>query len=134
MAMIAEMSPAAAGRIETAAESADVISTPCHTVAQRAFARTHLVLDLSELGMTASPALSRTDQAQAGLHEPCVLLKLGEIVLKGRNRQQFERLLQNNIRVAATDLGVGIRLWQRDGVIVLNPAPAGNPEATPTSG
>ena len=69
------------------------------------------------------PALSHTGHAQAGLHEPCVLLKLGEIVLKGKNRQQFERLLQNNIRLAAADAGVSIRLWQRNGVIVLNPAP-----------
>ena len=30
-----------------------------------------------------------------------MLLKLGEIVLKGRNRQQFERILHGNIRVAA---------------------------------
>ena len=75
------------------------------------------------LVMTAVPALSNTDHARAGLHEPCVLLKLGEVVLKGKNRQQFERLLQNNIRLAAADVGVGIRLWQRDGVIVLNPAP-----------
>ena len=74
-------------------------------------------------GMTAMPALSHTGHARAGLHEPCVLLKLGEIVLKGKNRQQFERLLQNNIRMAAADMGVGIRLWQRDGVIVLNPVP-----------
>jgi len=68
------------------------------------------------------PALSHTGHAQAGLHEPCVLLKLGEIVLKGKNRQQFERLLQNNIRLAAADLGMSLRLWQRDGVIVLAPA------------
>jgi len=81
--------------------------------------------------MTASPALSHTDQVQAGLHEPCVLLKLGEIVLKGRNRQQFERLLQNNIRLAAADLGIGIRLWQRDGVIVLNPVAADDPKQDP---
>ncbi|MDR2988421.1 MAG: tRNA 4-thiouridine(8) synthase ThiI [Nocardiopsaceae bacterium] len=74
--------------------------------------------------MTAVPALSQTGHAQAGLHAPCVLLKLGEIVLKGKNRQQFERLLQNNIRQAVADLGIGVRLWQRDGVIVLNPAPA----------
>ena len=32
--------------------------------------------------------------------EPCVLLKLGEVVLKGKNREQFERRLQNNIRAA----------------------------------
>jgi tRNA uracil 4-sulfurtransferase len=73
--------------------------------------------------MTAMPALSHTGHAQAGMHEPCVLLKLGEIVLKGKNRQQFERLLQNNIRLAAADLGVSVQLWQRDGVIVLNPSP-----------
>jgi thiamine biosynthesis protein ThiI len=52
-------------------------------------------------------------------HEPCVLLKLGEIVLKGRNRQQFERMLHDNIRRAVRDIGVGVRVWQREGVIVL---------------
>jgi len=56
---------------------------------------------------------------QNNLHEPCVLLKLGEIVLKGRNRQQFERLLHDNIRRAVRDLGIDIRVWQREGVIVL---------------
>ena len=83
--------------------------------------------------MTAVPALSHPDHARAGLHEPCVLLKLGEIVLKGKNRQQFERLLQNNIRLAAADLGVGIKLWQRDGVIVLNPSPAADEGQTATA-
>jgi thiamine biosynthesis protein ThiI len=48
-----------------------------------------------------------------------VLLKLGEIVLKGRNRQQFERLLHDNIRRAVRDLGIEVRVWQREGVIVL---------------
>jgi tRNA uracil 4-sulfurtransferase len=51
--------------------------------------------------------------------EPCVLLKLGEIVLKGRNRELFERRLQNNIRAAVKGLGIGIRIWQREGVIVV---------------
>ena len=74
--------------------------------------------------MTALPAISVSDHAQARLHEPCVLLKLGEIVLKGKNRQQFEKLLQNNIRLAAADLGISLRLWQRDGVIVLSQSPA----------
>jgi tRNA uracil 4-sulfurtransferase len=80
--------------------------------------------------MTAVPALPVTGHAQplpvaspGRLHEPCVLLKLGEVVLKGKNRQQFERLLQNNIRLAVADLGLGLRLWQRDGVIVLTPVP-----------
>jgi tRNA uracil 4-sulfurtransferase len=69
-------------------------------------------------------------QAQEGwgavpLHEPCVLLKLGEIVLKGKNRQRFERMLHDNIRRAVRDLGVGIRIWQREGVIVLRVVPPG---------
>ncbi len=51
-----------------------------------------------------------------------MLLKLGEIVLKGKNRQQFERLLQDNIRRAVRDTGIGIRIWQREGVIVLRVA------------
>jgi thiamine biosynthesis protein ThiI len=77
--------------------------------------------------MPATPSLDAATAAaarrraadEATLPEPCVLLKLGEIVLKGRNRQQFERLLQTNIREAARELGFGIRLWQRDGVILL---------------
>ncbi len=71
--------------------------------------------------MTALPVTALTEPAESCAGDPCVLLKLGEIVLKGRNRQQFERLLQNNIRLAVADLGIGLRLWQRDGVIVLSP-------------
>ena len=52
-----------------------------------------------------------------------MLLKLGEIVLKGKNRQRFERLLHDNIRRAVRDLGIPLQLWQRDGVIVLTVAP-----------
>jgi thiamine biosynthesis protein ThiI len=74
--------------------------------------------------MTAVTAISPAGPPSAGLREPCVLLKLGEIVLKGKNRQRFERLLQNNIRLAVEDLGIRVRLWQRDGVIVVNPAVA----------
>jgi tRNA uracil 4-sulfurtransferase len=55
----------------------------------------------------------------AALPEPCVLLKVGEIVLKGGNRYHFERLLQQNIRRAVRDLGVGVQLWNRNGVMVL---------------
>ncbi len=70
--------------------------------------------------MTA-PLVATTVEADAagGRYEPCVLLKLGEIVLKGRNRQQFERLLHENIRRAVKDSGVELRVWQREGVIVL---------------
>jgi thiamine biosynthesis protein ThiI len=53
------------------------------------------------------------------LAEPCVLLKLGEIVLKGRNRQRFERMLYDNIRAALRDVGVNVDVWRREGVIVL---------------
>src|SRR5260370_30154437 len=74
------------------------------------------------LVMTALPVATPTEQDRSFPTEPCVLLKLGEIVLKGRNRQQFERLLEKNIRLAVADLGLGLRLWQRDGVIVLSPA------------
>ena len=45
-------------------------------------------------------------------------------MLKGRNRQQFERLLHDNIRRAVRDLGVEVRVWQREGVIVLRVAGA----------
>jgi thiamine biosynthesis protein ThiI len=51
--------------------------------------------------------------------EPCVLLKVGEIVLKGGNRQYFERLLQANLRRALRDVGPVVRVWNRNGVIVL---------------
>src|SRR5579859_3023656 len=51
--------------------------------------------------------------------EPCVLLKLGEIVLKGRNRQQFEHILHGNIRAAARDTGVPVEIRQRKGVVLL---------------
>src|ERR1039458_6160288 len=70
---------------------------------------------MSALPLTGQVVPSRG----AALREPCVLLKLGEIILKGKNRQQFERLLQDNIRRAVRDLGIPIRLWQREGVIVL---------------
>ena len=59
------------------------------------------------------------EPAHAALAEPCVLLKVGEIVLKGGNRHHFERILQGNIRRAVRDLGVGVRLGHRSGVIVL---------------
>ena len=55
----------------------------------------------------------------AGLGELCVLMKLGEIVLKGSNRKLFERRLHNNIRNSVRDLG-DIRLSQRGaGVIIV---------------
>jgi tRNA uracil 4-sulfurtransferase len=77
---------------------------------------------MSVLPVANQPASCPPESVAAALHEPCVLLKLGEIVLKGRNRQQFERLLHENIRRAVRDLGIELRVWQREGVIVLRVA------------
>jgi len=86
-------------------------------------------MSVTSLTTPAAPHAAQatpTAAAAAGpLREPCVLLKLGEVVLKGRNRQRFERMLHDNIRRAVRDLGVGIRIWQREGVIVLRVAPPG---------
>jgi thiamine biosynthesis protein ThiI len=60
-----------------------------------------------------------------------VLLKLGEIVLKGGNRQQFERMLQANVRKAMAELGVAVRLWQRNGLIVVRIAKDADPPVAP---
>jgi tRNA uracil 4-sulfurtransferase len=86
---------------------------------------------VQEKAESIQPDSIHAESVQRGASEPCVLLKLGEIVLKGKNRQQFERLLQNNIRLAVGDLGIGLRLWQRDGVVVLSPVldPAGGAKA-----
>ena len=54
--------------------------------------------------------------------EPCVLLKLGEIVLKGRNRQQFDHMLQSNLRAAIRETAIPVELRPRDGVILLRVA------------
>jgi tRNA uracil 4-sulfurtransferase len=72
--------------------------------------------------MPVTPLADRAVPAVGTLPEPCVLLKLGEIVLKGGNRQQFERMLQSNIRRALGEVGTPVRLWQRDGVIVIRVA------------
>jgi thiamine biosynthesis protein ThiI len=55
----------------------------------------------------------------SALGEPCVLLKLGEVVLKGNNRELFERRLQANIKAALKDVGVKVDVRQRHGVIAL---------------
>ena len=72
--------------------------------------------------MSTTPLADPAAAAAGTLPEPCVLLKLGEVVLKGGNRHQFERMLQANIRRAIADAGGQVRLWQRDGVIVIRVA------------
>jgi thiamine biosynthesis protein ThiI len=64
----------------------------------------------------------RVPDGPPGPDEPCVLLKLSEIVLKGRNRQQFERILHGNISTALRDTGVPVEMRQREGVILLRVA------------
>jgi thiamine biosynthesis protein ThiI len=55
----------------------------------------------------------------------CVLLKFGEIVLKGRNRALFYGQLRRNVTRLLRDLGP-LELRQRGGALaVLSPAPAG---------
>ncbi|MEV6981380.1 tRNA uracil 4-sulfurtransferase ThiI [Sphaerisporangium sp. NPDC051017] len=55
----------------------------------------------------------------SALGEPCVLLKLGEVVLKGKNRELFERRLQANIKSALKSSGVRADVRQRHGVIAI---------------
>jgi tRNA uracil 4-sulfurtransferase len=69
--------------------------------------------------MSVTDPVTPADTAQDAAGEPCVLLKLGEIVLKGRNRAQFERLLQANVRAAMKDTGLPVELLHREGVVVL---------------
>src|SRR6516225_11012430 len=69
--------------------------------------------------MSVTDPVAVAGTARHAVGEPCVLLKLGEIVLKGRNRHQFERLLHGNIRAAVRDTGLPVELLLREGVVVL---------------
>ena len=72
--------------------------------------------------MSVTDPVAVAGTARHAVGEPCVLLKLGEIVLKGRNRHQFERLLHGNIRAAVRDTGLPVELLLREGVVVLRVA------------
>jgi thiamine biosynthesis protein ThiI len=50
--------------------------------------------------------------------EPCVLLKLGEVVLKGKNREQFERRLADNVRMAVRPIA-RVDVIRRHGVMIV---------------
>jgi tRNA uracil 4-sulfurtransferase len=67
---------------------------------------------------TLDSASVRVQQAAPVGGEPCVLIKLGEVVLKGKNREQFERRLVNNIRAAVRDIA-RVEVVRRHGVMVL---------------
>jgi tRNA uracil 4-sulfurtransferase len=53
--------------------------------------------------------------------QPCVLLKFGELALKGRNRPLFVAALERNLRRAAVGLGP-IEVRRRGGVLVVTGA------------
>jgi tRNA uracil 4-sulfurtransferase len=59
------------------------------------------------------------ETALQSVAEPCVVLKLGEVVLKGRNRQQFERLQQRNVKAAVKDTGLPTEVLHREGVVLV---------------
>jgi tRNA uracil 4-sulfurtransferase len=90
--------------------------------------RTEGLAGQERLGEECSPAAADPHPgavaAGLGAGEPCVLLKQGEIFLKGRNRQQFERILHTNVRGAVRRSGVPAELTLREGVLVLR-VPAG---------
>jgi thiamine biosynthesis protein ThiI len=69
--------------------------------------------------MTVTDPAAAAGPELQGDAEPCVLLKVGEIWLKGRNRQQFEFLLERNIRAAVRDTGEPAEIMHREGVFVL---------------
>jgi thiamine biosynthesis protein ThiI len=75
-----------------------------------------------EGSLTMTDPVTAGAEAKPGPGEPCVLLKQGEIFLKGRNRQQFERMLQANVRGAVRGTGVPAELTLREGVLVLRVA------------
>jgi tRNA uracil 4-sulfurtransferase len=76
-------------------------------------------------GSSAAPPVTAAVTAGLAVGERCVLLKQGEIFLKGRNRQQFERMLHGNVRAAVARTGVTTELILREGVLVLRVAPEG---------
>ncbi|WP_131743029.1 tRNA uracil 4-sulfurtransferase ThiI [Actinomadura roseirufa] len=64
----------------------------------------------------AAPAAVREPSPVDG--EPCVLLKLGEVVLKGKNRELFERRLADNVRLALRPVA-RVDVIRRHGVFIV---------------
>ncbi|NGO13826.1 tRNA 4-thiouridine(8) synthase ThiI [Streptomyces sp. HC44] len=56
------------------------------------------------------------------MRQPCVLLKYGELALKGRNKERFERQLVHNLRHALSDAGFPVRIRRRRGALILSAA------------
>lgn len=79
--------------------------------------------------MATLPAADmHTPTALPDIGRPCVLLKVGEIVLKGRNRKMFERKLRNNLQAALDEVGP-VTISQRYGVVLLEPGEGVDPLA-----
>lgn len=53
---------------------------------------------------------------------PCVLLKYGELMLKGRNRGRFEKLLVDSVRHAVHGTSEPVKVSRRHGLIVISGA------------
>lgn len=60
----------------------------------------------------------RASRATVLIVQPCVLLKFGEMILRGRNRGRFYEALQRNVRRAMRDLD-RLELRQRGGVLAI---------------
>src|ERR1700728_3216089 len=73
-------------------------------------------------GMSMTERVTALEVTNRTVGEPCVLLKLGEIFLKGKNRQQFVLMQQANVRAAGRTTGVPVELTVREGVLVLRVA------------
>ena len=58
--------------------------------------------------------------------ERCVVLKFGELALKGRNRPSFVAVLERNLRRMARDLGP-LEIRRRGGVFIVT---GGEPQET----
>lgn len=71
---------------------------------------------------TLDTAPARAGERTPVAGEPCVLIKLGEVVLKGKNREQFEHRLQNNIRNAVKGIAP-VQVTRRHGVMIVRVIP-----------
>ncbi|GAA2578387.1 tRNA uracil 4-sulfurtransferase ThiI [Actinomadura fulvescens] len=69
--------------------------------------------------MPTLDAATEAVQAQTQVDgEPCVLIKLGEVVLKGKNRELFERRLADNVRAAVRPIA-RVDVIRRHGVFIV---------------
>lgn len=57
---------------------------------------------------------------RGAVRQPCVLVKYGEIAIKGRNKGRFERQLVDNLRSSLDGIGGPYRLRRRGGVLAVS--------------